>query len=310
MQARVSLVSGTIVTNYVELHAEDMARIAEFCNRNFDFHRGQFAAEPLRRTIFDDQDYKSEHGFIVLDGEGVVGVMVGVQRGQEAWLKLFAVDKDRRRLQIARQMLDELEGRFRSAGVKRVHTLNSSPHYVMPGLDVRYTAGVCLLKGRGYQLDQYVHNMRVDLDSAEFDTGEAELAQAGQGIIFRRLRHEDEPALRPWIDGNWGSSWRTEACNSLTNDPVTSHVAINDGRIVGFGTYDVMALTSGFGPTGVEESMRGLGLGKILLFRCLEDMKKRGDRHCEVTWVGPISYYAHTVSARISSTLMHSTKVL
>ncbi len=298
------------MTDYVELQVEDIVRIAEFCNRSFDFHRGQFEAEPLRRTIFDDPDYKSEHGFLVLDGEGVVGVMVGVQRGQEAWLKLFAVDKDRRRLRIAHQMLGELEGRFRDSGVKLVHTLNSSPHYVMPGLDVRYTEAFCLLQGRGYQLDQYGHNMGVDLNSLDFDTGEAESALARRGIVFRPLRHEDEPVLRPWIHENWGHSWAIEACNSLKNDPVTSHVAVNDGRIVGFATYDVMALTSGFGPTGVEERMRGLGLGKILLFRCLEDMKKRGDRHCEVTWVGPISYYSHTVGARISSTLMHSSKVL
>jgi GNAT superfamily N-acetyltransferase len=298
------------VTDYVDLQVEDMVRITEFCNRNFDFHQGQFAAEPLRRTIFDDPDYKSEHGFIVLDGEGVVGLMVGVQRKQDAWLKLFAVDKDRRRLGIARQMLDKLEGRFRNAGVQRVHTLNSSPHYVMPGLDVRYTAGVCLLQGRGYQLDQYVHNMRIDLDSVDFDTDEAELDLAEDGIVFRRLRYEDETVLRPWIHGHWGYGWATEACNSLKNDPVTSHLALSGERVVGFATYDVMALTSGFGPTGVDDSMRGQGLGKILLFRCLEDMKRRGDRHCEVTWVGPISYYAHTVSARISSTLMHSTKVL
>ena len=298
------------MTDYVELQVEDMVRLAEFCNRNFEFHQGQFAVEPLRRTIFDDSDYKSEHGFIVLDGEDVVGVMVGVQRGQEAWLKLFAVDKEHRRLGIAHRMLDELEKRFRSIGVERVHTLNSSPHYVMPGLDVRYTEGVCFLQGRGYQLALYVHNMWVDFDSVDFDTSEAASALAGRGISFRRLRHEDETALRPWVHEHWGYGWATEACNSLKNDPVTSHVAVNDGRIVGFATYDVMALTSGFGPTGVEESMRGLGLGKILLFRCLEDMKKRGDRHCEVTWVGPISYYSHTVGARISSTLMHGTKIL
>ena len=76
---------------------------------------------------------------------------------------------------------------------------------------------------------------------------------------------------------------------------------MKDKSIVGFATYDVMVLTGSFGPTGVPESARGLGLG---------DMKNRGDRRCEIIWVGPIAYYAHTVDARISATFTHSTKVL
>jgi len=298
------------VTDSVELRPEHMPRIAEFCNRNFDYHRGRFAEEPLRRTIFDDPDHKVEHGFLLLDGEEIVGVMVGVQRGDEAWLKLFAVDKGRRRSGIGSGILSEIEGRFRSSGVERLHTLNSSPYFVTPGLDVRYTEAFCLLQGHRYQLDRYVHNMEVDLISNDFDTSGSESGLANQGIFIKRMDHDDEPALRPWVHRNWGSSWATEACIGLRNDPVTTHVAIKNANIVGFATYDVMVLAGSFGPTAVEESVRGLGLGKVLLFRCLGDMKQRGDRTCEIIWVGPIAYYAHTVDARISSTYMHSSKVL
>ena len=207
-------------------------------------------------------------------------------------------------------MLGEIEERFRSGGAKRVHTLNSSPYFVMPGLNVRYTEAFCLLQKHGYRLDKYVHNMEVDLGATDCNTNVAESALAAQGISVRRMSHEDEPVLRPWVHRNWGHSWATEACNGLRNNPVTTHVAVKDGNIVGFATYDVMVLPGSFGPTGVEEGVRGLGLGKILLFRCLADMKQRGDRRCEIIWVGPIAYYAHTVGARISSTFMHSTKVL
>jgi GNAT superfamily N-acetyltransferase len=287
-----------------------MPRLADFCNRNFQYHRGRFAEEPLRRTIFDDPDHRGEHGFLLLDGEDVVGVMVGVQRGDEAWLKFFVVDESRRRSGIASRMLGEIEGRFRATGVERVHTLNSSPYFVMPGLDVRYTEAFCLLQEHGYRLDKCVHNMEVDLGATDCNTSESESGLAAQGIAVRRMNHEYEPVLRPWIHRSWGHSWATEACNGLKNDPVTTYVALKGANIVGFATYDVMVLAGSFGPTGVEESVRGLGLGKVLLFKCLGDMKARGDRRCEIIWVGPIAYYAHTVGARICSTYMHATKVL
>lgn len=298
------------MTDYIELYPEHLAQITDFCNRNFDLHRGLYATEPLRRTIFDDSDQKGEHGFFLRDGNDIAGVMVGVQRGNEAWLKLFAVDHSRRRSGIGGKMLREIEDRFRAGGVERVHTLNSSPCFVMPGLDVRYTEAFCLLQAHGYELDRYVHNMEVDLSTSDFDTGEAESALASQGITIRRMIREDEPALRPWVQRNWSQNWATEACNSLQNDPVTTFVAENDRGIIGFATYDVMVMPGSFGPTGVEESMRGLGLGKILLLRCLADMKAKGYRRCEIIWVGPIAFYAHTAGARICSTFMHSTKVL
>ena len=270
------------MTDYVELRPEHMPRIADLCNRNFEFHRDRFAEEPLRRTIFDDPDHRGEHGLLLLDGEDIVGVMVGVQRADEAWLNLFAVDKSRRRTGIASGMLGEIEDRFRSSGVERIHTLNSSPYFVMPGLDVRYTEAYCLLERHGYQLDRHVHNMEVDLGANDFDTTEAEAALAVQGIAVRRMDHEDEPVLRPWVHRKWGSSWATEACNGLRNSPVTTYVAVKDESLVGFATYDVMVLAGSFGPTGVEEAVRGLGLGKTLLFRCLGDMKQMGDRRCEI----------------------------
>ena len=100
------------MSDYIELYPEHLAQMTDFCNRNFDLHRGLFATEPLRRTIFDDSDHKGEHGFFLRDGKDVGGVMVGVQRGNEAWLKLFAVDHGRRRSGIGGKMLSEIEDRF------------------------------------------------------------------------------------------------------------------------------------------------------------------------------------------------------
>ena len=55
----------------------------------------------------------------------------------------------------------------------------------------------------------------------------------------------------------------------------------------------------GFGPEGVEKSLRGLGVGGVLLLRCLGDMKSRGYARCEIGWVGPYAFYAKVADARV-----------
>ena len=54
-----------------------------------------------------------------------------------------------------------------------------------------------------------------------------------------------------------------------------------------------------FGPTGVSDSMRGLGIGKILLVACLHAMKEQGYAYAIIGNPGPISFYAKTVNATI-----------
>ena len=60
----------------------------------------------------------------------------------------------------------------------------------------------------------------------------------------------------------------------------------------------LLCFAEAFGPTGVHKKLRGLGIGKVLLLHCLLDMKQRGYPRCEIGWVGPIPFYAHTVGAR------------
>ena len=296
---------------YVELQPQHLDELADFCNRNFQFHSGQFEREILQRRIFDDHHYLPDHGFLLRDNGTTVGFMVGVLRGNEGALKLFAVDKQHRRSGLGSMMLEEIETLFRSAGAERVRILNCSPCYFTPGLDPRYTEAFCFLQSHGYTAERYVHNMEVDLTGNEFETAHLESKLAKQGFEIRRLEHEDEQTFYEWMLGTWSQNWTTEACNSLKNAPVTTFIALDSrDNIRGFATYDVTLFRGGFGPTGVEESLRGLGIGKVLFLRCLRDMKTRGYPRCEIAWVGPISFYAHTADARICATFMQGSKVL
>ena len=296
---------------YVELQPQHLDELADFCNRNFQFHSGQFEREILQRRIFDDHHYLPDHGFLLRDNGTTVGFMVGVLRGNEGALKLFAVDKQHRRSGLGSMMLEEIETLFRSAGAERVRILNCSPCYFTPGLDPRYTEAFCFLQSHGYTAERYVHNMEVGLTGNEFETAHLESKLAKQGFEIRRLEHEDEQTFYEWMLGTWSQNWTTEACNSLKNAPVTTFIALDSrDNIRGFATYDVTLFRGGFGPTGVEESLRGLGIGKVLFLRCLRDMKTRGYPRCEIAWVGPISFYAHTADARICATFMQGSKML
>ena len=299
------------MAHFVELQPQHLEELAAFCNSNFQFHSGQFEAEILHKRIFNDQDHLPDHGFLLRDNGKTVGFMVGVLRGNAGCLKLFAVDREHRRSGLGSMMLAEIEALFRSSGAERVRILNCSPCYFTPGLDPRYTEAFCFLQSRGYNPERYVHNMEVNLTANEFDTSETESKLAKQGFKVRRLEREDEQTFYEWMLGTWSQNWTTEACNSLKNTPVTTFIAVDaDRNICGFATYDVTMFRGGFGPTGVEERLRGLGIGKVLFLRCLQDMKTRGYPRCEIAWVGPISFYAHTAGARICATFMQGSKTL
>ena len=57
--------------------------------------------------------------------------------------------------------------------------------------------------------------------------------------------------------------------------------------------------TGWFGPMGTHPDLRGMGIGEILLKRCLQDMKEEGLEYSTIPWVAPIAFYSHYCYAMI-----------
>ncbi|NUP67682.1 MAG: GNAT family N-acetyltransferase, partial [Nonomuraea sp.] len=53
-----------------------------------------------------------------------------------------------------------------------------------------------------------------------------------------------------------------------------------------------------FGPMGTAPDARGLGLGGVLLRRCLADQRAAGQASAQIGWVGPLRFYSRAVGAR------------
>ena len=52
-----------------------------------------------------------------------------------------------------------------------------------------------------------------------------------------------------------------------------------------------------FGPTGVDPNERKHGIGKALLFNCLEAMKQQGYGYAIIGGVGPAEFYTKAAGA-------------
>ncbi|MBK1791542.1 GNAT family N-acetyltransferase [Persicirhabdus sediminis] len=117
-----------------------------------------------------------------------------------------------------------------------------------------------------------------------------------QGIIIRRARPYEKHIVANWAEENFAPKWKSEVEIACTRQPVTCYIATKDKKILGFACYDSTAKAY-FGPTGVSESARGTGIGKALLFKCLEGLREQGYVYGIIGGVGPKEFYEKACGA-------------
>lgn len=138
-------------------------------------------------------------------------------------------------------------------------------------------------------------DMLVQLYDVKADV-ELDSRLAASGVVIRRAMALEFDTIRAWILIHFSTSWASEAQASFFRDPCACLIAVRDGKLLGFACYDGATLGF-FGPTGVDEAARGLGIGKGLLIRTLLAMRERGYGYAAIGWVGPVDFYAKTVGA-------------
>ena len=219
-------------------------------------------------------------------------------------VNLLVVDPGFRRLGHGRALLAALEERLAAAGAERILIGGATPLFAWPGVDVRYTAAGCLAEATGYVRHGEAVNMTVELAGAagRLATDEDEKRLAARGIAVRRLRPDDREPIGAWLAG-WGGTWREEALSTLERHGAGCHIAVlrdgaADAEYVGFACYGVNRV-DWFGPMGTSGELRGLGIGGVLLRRCLNNLRSAGHRTAQIGWVGPVGFYARTVDAYV-----------
>ncbi len=233
--------------------------------------------------------------------ENIIGFMHTVTRATESrgWLGLFATAATHHRQHVASRLHQHAVDAWNAAGVQQVEALAMPGNYFTPGLDPRYTPALCFLEHHGFERFSDCANLIAPLDR-EFETAEDEERLKKIGVAVRRATIDDNKLLDDFFNEEFGPAWRMEAALACAQDPPALHLAIENDRIIAFSAHSSQNREWGFfGPMGTTPAARGKSIGRVLLRRCLNDLRAAGHRTSIIPWVGPIGFYAKHVNAHV-----------
>jgi GNAT superfamily N-acetyltransferase len=304
-------VSG-VAPSYRTLGREDFEGLLEMWNASAPFD--PLTPELLEEKTWSDPGFETELARVCEVNGAIAGFAMAVLRetggGPRGVIKLLAVAEAHRRRGIGRRLLATLEEELRSRGVHTLRVCESPPNYLAPGVDARCDSANGFFEKHGYRPAGTACNMSVNLLDRPFPFEQEERALAVHGVECRRAQAADRGDLNGLLEAHW-PSWREEVAVSLQNVPPALHIALRGGGVVGFAAWDANNRGTGwFGPMGTAPGLRGLGIGRVLLLRCLADMKAAGHPSAVIPWVEPVEFYEKVAGAVVSRTFNRYEKVL
>ncbi len=280
-----------------ELTADDLPAVAGLC-------QAELVLDPDAAAIPALLTGRPHTGLVAVGQCGIAGVGISssgrVAGGgsQEGFLDLIVVRRADQRQGIARRLVGELERRLADDGCPRIRIEGHPPRFAWPGIDIHYTAAICMAEQLGYRRGSCEVNMDVDLATAPLDT-EADTARLrALDVEVRRGGPADDGPLQASLAADWPPNWVVECTLALRNADGGLQLALQGSRYVGFCAYGVNRVRE-IGPVGTVPELRGLGVGRVLLRRCLAEQRDRGLATAEIGWVGPLAYYSRHVRATI-----------
>ncbi|MGW3342372.1 GNAT family N-acetyltransferase [Nonomuraea rubra] len=225
---------------------------------------------------------------LAVDG-GVVMASMSDKDPGVGHLDLLAVRPEARGEGRGRTLVRAAEEWLREQGARQARIAGNPPCYAWPGIDVRYTAAACLAESLGYERYHVAWNMTADL-SADLSV-EDDLARLEKAGVTVRAAGADRERVAAFVQEHWNERWAWEAATGAG-----LHYAERDGEILGFAAWG--ARPAWFGPMGTAPDARGLGLGRVLLRRCLAEQRAAGQDSAQIGWVGPLRFYSRAVGAR------------
>jgi GNAT superfamily N-acetyltransferase len=279
-----------------EMSPRDLGEVARLCDQELvlDRYAGSIPGILTRRPHL---------GLVASYRLATIGACIGsVSQDDdgktEGFIDLLVVDRASQRQGFGRQLAAAMEQQLVSRGCERISITGNDPYYAWPGIDIHYTAAVCFAEDLGYRRQGCEVNMNVDLLRAPPDTEAAESRLRSEGIEVRPARAGDDGPMQESLRTTWRPTWITELTAALRRTDSGLEIAVQDTRYVGFCAHGLNRPHE-VGPAGTTPDRRRLGIGAVLLKRCLASQRDRGLTAAELVWAGPLSYFSRTLDATI-----------
>ncbi|MVP02060.1 GNAT family N-acetyltransferase [Paenibacillus lutrae] len=256
----------------------------------------------FRKLVLLDPNFDPQGMRIAAIGETIVGCFYAIRRllpmiGTElepdkGWIPFFFVHPEFHRQGIAARLLADAEDFLRQHNREKIYFSAYAPNYIVPGIDPdAYASGAAFLQKSAFGRLYTAVAMDYSLVGFEYPEEIRSLKQQriSEGYSFSVLTDRDLVELIEFttkeFNPDWGRAIREGLLQSLSMSQIL--IARQNDKMVGFclhGAYE--GVRERFGPFGVDESQRGKGIGKILLYDCLHNMRAQGLHGAWFLWTG------------------------
>jgi GNAT superfamily N-acetyltransferase len=226
---------------------------------------------------------------VVLAGDDGSAAVSAVARGRTGIVRLLVVAPHVRRLGGGRLLLGAAEEWLAAQGCTEVWAGPSAPFYLWPGVDVRWTAALCLFEQAGYRAVGAELNMSCPTTHR--------VAPPEHVTVARVLEDADAGAAVAFCAAHF-PHWVAELERAVEH--ASCLIATEaDGAVVGFCCHSVNR-AAWLGPMATLPARQGSGVGSALLSAACRDLREAGHPDAEIAWVGPVGFYARTAGASVS----------
>lgn len=295
------------IRNY---RAEDEHAVVELWNRSLP--NDEILLNTFRRKIILDPNFDLRGCFVAVAKKQIIGFMLSIRRrypyydlGLEegkGWITVFFVDEAWRKQLIASKLLEHSEQFLKEQSVNEISISDYTPNYFIPGIDLDANADAHIfLKNRGYKKVQSVYGMgRTIIDfqvSPEMEEISNKLSEGGYSITLFRPAYTLK--LLEFLRKDYPGDLFRVALERITEDPECDEilVALKDEQVVGFSHF----LDERFGPFGIDPDFYGRGLGPLLYYRTVQQMRKKGKRNLWLAWTtGKAKDFYHKVDLKVN----------
>lgn len=211
------------------------------------------------------------------------------------WISALFVHPDGRRKGIGGQLMEAALDFLRSRGRRIVWFSSYTPNYFTPGVDLDVHAeAMPFFERYGFEKAIEVMGMAGSILDLRIPDGvrTCEERLKDEGISVQPLEPKYTFVLLSFLETHFPGDWSLVAWMKLMQGADLDEFLIalsDDGQVVGYAQYE----GEHFGPFGVSEVFRGKGVGSVLFYKTVQQMKAKGYRYIWVAWThgGAVRFY-------------------